>query len=34
MIGNLIDKAGFRVVLSHHIINHIVSQKSFRKNVG
>ena len=31
MIGNLIDKAGFRVVLSHHIINHIVSQKSFRK---
>jgi len=31
MIGNLIDKAGYRVVLSHHIINHIVSQKSFRK---
>jgi ceramide glucosyltransferase len=31
MIGNLIHKAGYRVVLSHHIINHIVSQKSFRK---
>ena len=31
MLGNLVDKAGYRVVLSHHIINHIVSQKSFRK---
>src|ERR1700681_585799 len=31
MIGNLIDKAGYLVVLSQHIINHIVSQKSFRK---
>jgi ceramide glucosyltransferase len=31
MIGNLIAKAGYRVVLSHHIISHVVSQKSFRK---
>ncbi|MGA7402678.1 MAG: glycosyltransferase [Candidatus Sulfotelmatobacter sp.] len=29
-IGNLIAKAGYRVVLSGHIINHIVNQKSFR----
>jgi ceramide glucosyltransferase len=28
-IGNLIDKAGYRVVLSGHVINHIVNQKSF-----
>jgi ceramide glucosyltransferase len=30
MIGHLIDKAGFRVVLSHHVIDHVVSQKDFR----
>ncbi len=29
-IGNLIEKAGYRVVLSRHIINHVVNQKSFR----
>jgi len=29
-IGNLIAKAGYRVVLSSHIIDHVVSQKSFR----
>ena len=34
MIGNLIDKAGYRVVLSHHIIDHVVSQKSFQKMWG
>jgi ceramide glucosyltransferase len=31
MIGNLIEKAGYHVVLSGHIINHIVSQSSFRR---
>jgi ceramide glucosyltransferase len=31
MIGNLIDKAGFRVVLSQHPINHVVNQRNFRK---
>jgi ceramide glucosyltransferase len=31
MIGNLIDKAGYRVVLSDHVINHVVNQKTFRK---
>ena len=31
MIGQLIDKAGYRVVLSHHIIDHVVNQKNFRK---
>jgi ceramide glucosyltransferase len=30
VIGNLIAKAGYRVVLSGHIIDHVVSQKSFR----
>jgi ceramide glucosyltransferase len=30
MIGNLIDKAGYRVVLSHHVIDHVVSQKTFQ----
>jgi ceramide glucosyltransferase len=30
-IGNLIAKAGYRVVLSTHIIDHIVNQKSFRR---
>lgn len=34
MIGNLIDKAGYRVVLSHHIIDHVVSQKTFGKMWG
>ena len=29
-IGNLIAKSGYRVVLSGHIIDHIVNQKSFR----
>ncbi len=28
-IGNLIAKAGYRVVLSAHVINHVVNQKSF-----
>jgi ceramide glucosyltransferase len=28
-IGNLMAKAGYRVVLSGHIIDHVVSQKSF-----
>src|SRR5579872_787125 len=28
-IGNLIAKAGYRVVLSRHVIDHVVSQKSF-----
>ncbi len=31
MIGNLVDKAGYKVVLSHHIIDHVVSQKNFRQ---
>jgi len=31
MIGHLIDKAGYRVVLSHHIIDHVVNQKNFQK---
>src|SRR5215467_11992122 len=31
VIGNLIDKAGYRVVLSAHVIDHVVSQKNFRK---
>ena len=31
MIGNLIDKAGYGVVLSHHLINHVVNQKTFGK---
>src|SRR5215475_5568406 len=31
MIGSLIDKAGYRVVLSGHVIDHVVSQKNFRK---
>jgi len=30
MIGHLIDQAGYRVVLSHHIIDHVVSQKNFQ----
>jgi len=29
-IGNLIAKAGYQVVLSGHIIDHLVNQKSFR----
>jgi ceramide glucosyltransferase len=31
MIGNLIAKAGYRLILSHHIIGHVVSQKSFQQ---
>jgi ceramide glucosyltransferase len=30
-IGNLIAAAGYRVVLSGHIIDHVVNQKSFRR---
>jgi ceramide glucosyltransferase len=30
MIGRLIDNAGLRVVLSHHVIDHVVSQKNLR----
>lgn len=30
-IGNLIAKAGYRVVLSRHVINHVVNQASFRR---
>jgi ceramide glucosyltransferase len=30
-IGNLIAKAGCRVVLSGHVIDHVVNQKSFRQ---
>jgi ceramide glucosyltransferase len=28
-IGNLIDRAGYRVVLSGHVIDHVVNQQSF-----
>ena len=31
MIGNLISKAGYQVRLSHHVIDHIVNQQTFRK---
>jgi len=31
MIGNLIDKAGYTVVLSQHPIDHVVNQKTFQK---
>ncbi len=34
MIGKLIDGAGYRVVLSHHIIDHVVSQTTFYKMWG
>jgi ceramide glucosyltransferase len=30
-IGNLIAKSGYRVVLSAHVIDHVVNQKSFRR---
>jgi ceramide glucosyltransferase len=30
-IGNLIAKSGYRVVLSGHVIDHVVNQKSFRR---
>jgi len=30
-IGNLMVKAGYRVVLSAHVIDHVVNQKSFRR---
>jgi ceramide glucosyltransferase len=31
MIGNLINKAGYQVLLSDHVIDHVVNQKTFRK---
>jgi len=31
MIGKLIDRAGYRVVLSSHVIDHIVNQKTLRR---
>jgi ceramide glucosyltransferase len=31
ILGNLIEKAGYQVVLSHHIIDHIVNQSTFGK---
>ena len=34
MIGKLIDRAGYRVVLSHHLIDHVVSQTTFQKMWG
>ncbi|MGC2367080.1 MAG: glycosyltransferase [Candidatus Sulfotelmatobacter sp.] len=30
-IGNLMAKTGYRVVLSGHVIDHVVNQKSFRR---
>jgi ceramide glucosyltransferase len=30
-IGNLMAKAGYRVVLSRHVIDHVVNQRSFRR---
>jgi ceramide glucosyltransferase len=30
-IGNMIAKAGYRVVLSSHVIDHLVNQSSFRR---
>ena len=34
MIGKLIDRAGYRVALSHHVIDHVVSQATFQKMWG
>ena len=31
LIGNLIEKAGYRVVLSRHVIDHVVSPLTFRR---
>jgi ceramide glucosyltransferase len=31
ILGNLIHKAGYRVVLSSHIIDHVVNQSTFRR---
>jgi ceramide glucosyltransferase len=31
ILGNLIHKAGYQVVLSNHVIDHIVNQSTFRK---
>lgn len=31
ILGNLIHKAGYRVVLSSHVIDHIVNQSTFKK---
>ena len=33
-IGNLMAKAGYRVVLSGHVIDHVVNQKSFQTDVA
>lgn len=30
-VGNLIEKAGYQVVLSKHVIDHVVNQKSFSR---
>jgi ceramide glucosyltransferase len=30
-IGNFIEKAGYRVVLSHHVIDHVVPPMTFRR---
>ncbi len=30
-IGNFIEKAGYRVVLSHHVIDHVVAPMTFRR---
>jgi ceramide glucosyltransferase len=34
MLGKLIDRAGYRVMLSHHVIDHVVSQTTFQKMWG
>jgi ceramide glucosyltransferase len=31
IIGRLIDRAGYRLLLSHHVIDHVVNQKTFQK---
>ena len=31
ILGNLIHKQGYRVVLSHHVIDHVVNQNTFRR---
>jgi ceramide glucosyltransferase len=31
IIGNFIEKAGYRVVLSHHVIDHVVPPMTFRR---
>jgi ceramide glucosyltransferase len=34
VLGNLIDAAGFRVVLSHYIVGHVLSACSLRRTFG